>query len=152
MEQHLEVLKDNNCQVHPTRGLRPQNLFWASILGGLVANAYFEFELFAQLHNEAVNLQHVHSKYASVISPDKDLPEEFLTALLKFRYYLERAPTGILGQLKQSALEFYVSRACCRRSPEVAHTLCLCNIGPGMLQSGNSGLGSMEKKIVLYIS
>ena len=41
MEQHREMLKDTNCQAHPARSLRFQNLFWTDILAGLVASAYF---------------------------------------------------------------------------------------------------------------
>ncbi|POR38810.1 Uncharacterized protein TPAR_00995 [Tolypocladium paradoxum] len=103
-EHRQEMLKDLNGDIHPA--LRPgkQGTFWARVVGNTVFEAYFELEVYAELHCLAKELQLVHAKYATSISPTKDLPDEFLGLLLKFRHYLNQAAKGPLGQLKQSVV------------------------------------------------
>ncbi|KAL0930121.1 uncharacterized protein CTRU02_214941 [Colletotrichum truncatum] len=113
-EHRQEILKDTNGDVHPTLGrLRPINL-WARVTGETVFEAYYEYEVYTELHRLAKQLRETHSAHAASISPEKDLPDEFLDALLKFRHYLSQAAKGPLNQLKQSVVasppmrKFYV--------------------------------------------
>ena len=99
-EHRQEMIKDRNGDVHPT--LRPSRhgLFWARIIGTAVFEAYTELEVYAELHRLSKELQTLHAKYASSISPTKPLPEEFQAALLKFRHYIYQSAKGPLTQLK----------------------------------------------------
>ncbi|PNY25651.1 Uncharacterized protein TCAP_04410 [Tolypocladium capitatum] len=103
-EHRQEMLKDLNGDIHPA--LRPckQDTFWARVIGDTVFGAYLELEVYAELLRLAKELQAVHANYATSISPTKDLPDEFLGSLLKFRHYLNQAAEGPLGQLKQNVV------------------------------------------------
>lgn len=99
-EHCQEMIKDRNGDVHPT--LRPSRhgLFWARIIGTTIFRAYTELEVYTELHRLSKELQTLHAKYTSSISPTKPLPEEFQAALLKlgviasppWRKYFVREP------------------------------------------------------------
>ncbi|KAK3403434.1 hypothetical protein B0T20DRAFT_26455 [Sordaria brevicollis] len=103
LEEHrIETLKDYRGRPHPVS--QNEAIFWSRILGSLVNSAYMEVEVYNELHRQAKELKALQEKYANVISVKDDLPKEYLKALLKFRFYLNQATKGVLGQLKQSAL------------------------------------------------
>ncbi|KAI1634877.1 hypothetical protein F4809DRAFT_490954 [Biscogniauxia mediterranea] len=99
-EHRLELLKDVRGDVHPT--LKPPQgyLLWARVVGNVLVDAYLHLEIFSKLRNQATKLRALREKHAADISPGKDLPEEYLWALLKFRHYLNQAAKGPLKQLE----------------------------------------------------
>jgi hypothetical protein len=121
-EHRQEMIKDTNGQAHPVCSSRFQSEFWSRVLGDLVANAYIELEIFAELHKQAIQLRYLHSKYEPVISPTKDLPEKYLMALLKFRHYLYQAAKGSQGILKQGVVASPPIRKFFVRTPPVDKT------------------------------
>ena len=101
-EHRQEMVKDIQGNVHPTLRAGREDYFWARVIGNVVSESIFQLELFTELHGQAVHLQALRAKYEArgEISPSSDLPEEYLTALLKFRYYLNQVAKGPMNQRK----------------------------------------------------
>lgn len=60
-------------------------------LGSVIANAYLDYEVWAELHRQAHGLRPLQAKHEKDISPLEDLPEEYLDVRHKFQYYLPPA-------------------------------------------------------------
>ncbi|GAO16231.1 hypothetical protein UVI_02000140 [Ustilaginoidea virens] len=103
-EHRQEMLKDTQGSLHPTMKLPRQGLLWARVIGDVILQATLQLEFFSELHGQARKLRILHRKYEREISPLRDLPEEFLGALLKFRHYLNQVTKGPLNLLKQSVV------------------------------------------------
>ncbi|KAH8804452.1 hypothetical protein F5884DRAFT_796055 [Xylogone sp. PMI_703] len=101
-EHRQEMVNGANGLPHPLAMSGNKGIFWTRIIGKVVLEAYFELEIFTELRRQAKELQSLKSLYDGIISPSKDLPEEYLKALLKFRHYLNQAAKGPLNQLKES--------------------------------------------------
>lgn len=99
-EHRQEVLKDHLGGIHPTLKANRTAIFWGRNISNVVTEAYLQLEAYAELANQAQHLQFLHNKYAKSISPSKDLPTEFLEAILKFRYYLNQSAKGPMNLLK----------------------------------------------------
>ncbi|KAH9986731.1 hypothetical protein F4779DRAFT_304859 [Xylariaceae sp. FL0662B] len=99
-EHRLEMLKDVYGDVHPTLKPPRENLLWARVIGNVLVEAYFQLEIFSKLQKQATEVRVLREQHAANISPGKGLPEEYLSALLKFRHYLNQAAKGPLNQLK----------------------------------------------------
>ncbi|KAF7553797.1 hypothetical protein G7Z17_g3396 [Cylindrodendrum hubeiense] len=99
-EHRQEMLKDTLGQPHPAtrRGCEP--ILWSRITGNVLVEAYLPLELFSELHRQVRELQRLQKKFTEEISPLRDLPKEYLGAILKFRHYLNQAAKGPLNQLK----------------------------------------------------
>ncbi|GAP89947.2 hypothetical protein SAMD00023353_4400550 [Rosellinia necatrix] len=101
-EHRLELLKDTRGGDHPVLRTTHEDLFWARICSTLAIEAHLPLEAFADLHRQAQALQRLYRKHANKISPAEHLPEEFLNALLKFRYCLYQVARGPLISLQHS--------------------------------------------------
>ncbi|KAJ1712176.1 hypothetical protein NYO67_5650 [Aspergillus flavus] len=99
-EHRREMLKDLDGKSHPVLGFGRDNVLWARILGSVLPEAYLRLELFSELSSQARRLVAMQKRYADDISPLKDLPEAYLEALLRLRYYLTQAAKGPLSMLK----------------------------------------------------
>ncbi|EQL04262.1 hypothetical protein OCS_00012 [Ophiocordyceps sinensis CO18] len=99
-EHREEMLKDIFGDAHPVFSLGRQDIFWARVVSSMMCEAHLELEVYSDLCQQAQVLQELHAKHAVAITSEHDLPEEFLAALLKFRFYLDRAFKGPLNQLK----------------------------------------------------
>jgi hypothetical protein len=97
------MLKDTMGRDHPVFSHGQRDVLWARVIGSVVLNAYIELELFSELSSQAKTLAAMQKKYAGDISPSKDLPEEYLAALLRFQFYVNQAAKGPLGTLKFTA-------------------------------------------------
>ena len=100
-EHRKEMIKDDQGSIHPTAE-PPQESFWARIVFSMLGNVYLKFERYSKLRNQAAKLRQLREVHADNIIPRKDLPEEYLDALLKFRYYIEQTVRYILKQLKDA--------------------------------------------------
>ncbi|KAI0968498.1 hypothetical protein F4678DRAFT_482080 [Xylaria arbuscula] len=96
-EHRRELINDEKGDPEPVLKAKNQNRFWARVCSTLAVDAYLSLELFAELHRQAQALQRLHRKHAANIIPTESLPEEFLSALLRFRLYLYRAIKMSLG-------------------------------------------------------
>ncbi|KAL1863080.1 hypothetical protein VTK73DRAFT_6460 [Phialemonium thermophilum] len=99
-DHRLEMLKDREGGVQPTLEPPREGLLWARVVGNVLVEAYFQLEIFSKLRSQAATLRDLKEKYAADISSDNVLPEEYLSALLKFRHYLNQAAKGPMNQLK----------------------------------------------------
>lgn len=99
-EHRQEMLPDVRKNAHPTTSKLRIGTLWARIIGSAITESYLQVELFSELSRQAQGLQSLQSKYDGKLSPSKDLPEDYLKALLKFRYYLEQAAKGPQERLK----------------------------------------------------
>ncbi|EOD44771.1 hypothetical protein UCRNP2_8520 [Neofusicoccum parvum UCRNP2] len=122
-EHRQEMIPDSKGQSHPVFKLGREHTFWNRVIGELIANAYLRLEIWSEFHDQVVKLRALQAKYAKDISVEKDLPEEYLSALLKFQHYLNHASKGPIGQLKQGVVaspplrRFFV-----REPPEDPHS------------------------------
>ncbi|KAH7001429.1 hypothetical protein EDB80DRAFT_722255 [Ilyonectria destructans] len=113
-EHQQETMRDTLGQSHHVVRKGCEATFWSRIIGNVLTDTYLPLELFSEFHKQVQKLQRLQQKYAKEISPLKDLPEEYLDALLKFRHYLIRGSRGLLGNLKSCVMasppmrKFYV--------------------------------------------
>lgn len=103
-EHRQEVMLDTRNAKHPIFRLGREGLLWGRVVSNVLVEALITLELFSELHRLSKGLLSLSAKYRDVISPGEDLPEEYLYALLEFRYTLEQASKGPLGQLKHTAV------------------------------------------------
>lgn len=101
-EHRQELIKDILDHSHPTLTPSREHLFWARVIGSVLCEAYFELEVFSELHQQVQELVALQKNYESEISPMEDLPTEYMFALLQFRHFLNQAVKGPLAQLKQA--------------------------------------------------
>ncbi|KAM0417458.1 hypothetical protein ACHAPT_012520 [Fusarium lateritium] len=66
----------------------------------MLMDAYISLETFTELHRQAQHVRSLQDKYDTQISPEKDLPEKYMVALLRFRYFLEKTAKSPLERLK----------------------------------------------------
>lgn len=103
-EHRQELIPDSNGKPHPIFRPGRENTFWNRVIGEIIANAYLQLELWHEFRDQLANLQRLQAKYAQDISIEKDLPDEYLTAILKLQHYLNHATKGPIGQLKQGVV------------------------------------------------
>lgn len=103
-DHRQEMLKDTMGRDHPVFSHGQRDVLWARVIGSVVVNAYIELEYFSELSSQAKNLASMQEKYARDISPSKDLPKEYLEALLRFQFYVSQSAKGPLGNLKFAAV------------------------------------------------
>ncbi|KAH8198824.1 hypothetical protein TruAng_006992 [Truncatella angustata] len=99
-EHRQEMIKDIRGDIHPILKCGRGDILWARVIGTVLVESFFQLEYFAELRDQAQLLGALQRKYDAAISPDRDLPEEYLNALLKFRHYLNQVSKGALNQLK----------------------------------------------------
>ncbi|QSZ29250.1 hypothetical protein DSL72_003762 [Monilinia vaccinii-corymbosi] len=86
-EHRQEILLDTLGNRHPTLD-RP--LFWEYVIGSVVADAYGALIVWEDIGEQLTRLASLQSKYASEITPKKQLPSEYMRALLTLRYSLSQ--------------------------------------------------------------
>lgn len=101
-EHRTEMIKDAYGQAHPRLDKTRKNIFWARVSGQVLLDAYYDLEIFAGLEKQARDLRVLQVKHAAATSHSRDLPQEYLRAIIKFRYYLEGATKPPLTQLRQN--------------------------------------------------
>ncbi|KAM3528889.1 hypothetical protein NHJ13051_002163 [Beauveria bassiana] len=99
-DHRQEMLKDTQGCVHPVTNRLREHRLWARITSTILIDSYISLETFTELHRQAQQLRILQTKYAREISPQNDLPEEYMTALLRFRYFLEKTAKSPLERLK----------------------------------------------------
>lgn len=99
-EHRKEMMKDAAGRAHPDLRQTQKGVFWARVSGNVLFDAYYESDMFTDLEKQARNLRVLHKKHDAVISPSKDLPEDYLRAILKFQYSLFGAYQPPLIQLR----------------------------------------------------
>lgn len=103
-DHRQETLKDLNGNTHPLLSRDRSQFLWAHIIGSVVSKAYLDLELFTELSSQARKLVLLQRQYAEDISPARDLPEEYLEGLLRFRFYLTHGVAEPLSNLKYAVV------------------------------------------------
>jgi hypothetical protein len=96
----LEVLKDTRGHSHPVFNAGREDQLWHKVIKNVVANAHVSLEVWSELFAQVKELRKLQAKHARNISPEKDLPEDYLNALLRFQHYLTQAAKGPKSILK----------------------------------------------------
>lgn len=99
-DHRQETLKDLNGNTPPLLSSDCSEVFWAHIIGSVVSKAYLDLELFSELSSQAKKLVSLQRQYADDISPSRNLPEEYIDALLRFRYYIDQGAAEPLNNLR----------------------------------------------------
>ncbi|KAF4465625.1 hypothetical protein FALBO_7523 [Fusarium albosuccineum] len=99
-DHRQEMIKDYYNRDHPATEKGREGVWWGRIIGNLLDEAYIPIETFSELCDQATQLRELQTKHESIISPTKDLPQDFLEALLRFHHFLNQATKGPLGQLR----------------------------------------------------
>ncbi|KAI0869427.1 hypothetical protein GGS24DRAFT_163939 [Hypoxylon argillaceum] len=95
-------MKEHLITVNPTTKSPLDDLQWSRVISSVLFESFAQVESFTELRNQATRLRELSRKYGPELSPQKDLPEEYLAALLRFRHYLNQLTKGAMGQLKLS--------------------------------------------------
>ncbi|EEU34289.1 uncharacterized protein NECHADRAFT_50192 [Fusarium vanettenii 77-13-4] len=103
-DHRQEMLKDSQGRSHPATNKQREHIVWARITGTILSDAYINLEAFTELHRQAQHVRSLQDKYNTKISPEKDLPEEYMVALLRFRYFLEKEAKTPLQRLKKAVV------------------------------------------------
>jgi hypothetical protein len=76
--------------------------FWGAVIGSVLSISHIDLEIFSELRRQAAGLRRLQAKYEGKLSPLKDLPEEYLLAILRFRFSLNHmARNSFLRGLKE---------------------------------------------------
>ena len=102
-EHRLELVKDRRGRVHPMAEGHGEEFFWERIIGTVLSDTNSELEVWSELHTQIEKLESLQAKYADDISPEEDLPAQYLDAILRFQHYLIYASKMLLDQLKHDA-------------------------------------------------
>lgn len=90
-EHRLEMLVDFNGLPNPDLEPKHEVEYWTRVLYDCTFTDYLHFEMFTELFIQAEALQQLHKSHAAAIQPERDLPESYMHAILKFRYFLNEA-------------------------------------------------------------
>lgn len=101
-DHRQELLIDTSGKNHPILQPHREDVFWQRVITNVFGESYLLLEIFSELSRQAQHTRELQIKYNSQIVPEKTLPEDYLKALLKFRYYLSQAAKGPLNMLKIS--------------------------------------------------
>lgn len=90
-EHRLEMLVDKNGVPNPDLESKHEVEYWTRVLYDSVFIDYLHFEMFTELFTQAEALQQLYRSNSATIQPERDLPEPYMHAILKFRYFLNEA-------------------------------------------------------------
>ena len=104
--QALYECKEHRPEMIEWKGTTPDPLaktlpdLWQEVIKAVVTDAYMLLGTWKELLEQLRDVQSLQKKYAPEISVDKELPTEYLIALLKFRFCLNQSARGPLGILR----------------------------------------------------
>lgn len=105
-DHSMESMLDSNGKPHPLAHKLHEPKLWAKLVTQMSAESFWKLETMTLLHREARKLSALHKEYKNQFKPTEQLPEEFRTALYRFRFYLRKACKDPLVTLK---IEFEAS-------------------------------------------
>ena len=103
-QHRQEVVKDVHGSTHPIFKPHREQVFWNRVLGDIVSDAYLPLEVYAELWRQVRELKGLQERYLRDIKPDKELPPEYLDALLLFQHFLSQAAKGPIEKLKRHVM------------------------------------------------
>ena len=146
-EHRKELIKDTGGNTHPVLGEGRKNIFWARVMGNMLSEAYLPLETFSELKRQVQDLQALQAKHAASISPLKDLPKEYLHALVQFQYSLGQAARNRMAQLKQHAVASPPLRGYYIREPPLS----VSSLNPVILARPGMKMGRLEHELLVLL-
>ncbi|KAK3900268.1 hypothetical protein C8A05DRAFT_17403 [Staphylotrichum tortipilum] len=141
-EHRQEMIKDTRGEAHPIfRGLNV-NVFWERVIGNVLLRSHAELEMFSELRRQAEELKRLQAKYEGTLSPLKDLPEDYLIGILRFRMFLIQLSKEWLNELKTTVMSSPPLRSFVVRMPAENLNKILLTSKPGLKQN------AVEKHLV----
>ncbi|KAK4234779.1 hypothetical protein C8A03DRAFT_46958 [Achaetomium macrosporum] len=101
-EHRQEMLKDTNGKTHLVLQALNIGVFWERVVGTVLVSSHIELEIFSELKRQAEEVKRLQVKYSGALSPLKNLPEEYLIGILRFRFFLDQLAKEWLNDLKMS--------------------------------------------------
>lgn len=98
-EHRQEKLLDTFGHRHPWLD---KPLFWEYIIGNAVSDAYGSLIVWENIERQLTHLASLQKKYMAQITPTKQLPSEYMKALLTLRYALTQMQKSPIDQLKMA--------------------------------------------------
>ncbi|KAJ8059290.1 hypothetical protein OCU04_012254 [Sclerotinia nivalis] len=112
-EHRNDSLLDTNGNPHPT-GPHTHD-FWGRVVRNIIGDGYTNYETWFLLYRQSAILCTLKEKYKNEISYDKQLPKEYIVAILKFKELLKiscEAPIHYLQNIQSSPpLRHHFTRA-----------------------------------------
>lgn len=118
-EHRQEKLLDTNGNVHPVLG---KPLFWERVIRNVLSHAYGLLVAWDNVSQQLDHLAALQSKYSNVINPQRQLPKEYLEALLTFRYSLSQMKKAPVLCLKTGLVASPPFRSRAVREPQMPGT------------------------------
>lgn len=147
-DHRQEILKDFQGNDHPVFSHGREEILWERIIGSVVSEAYLELEIFSELSSQANKLASLQRTCADNISPLKDLPQEYLEALLQFHHYVNQAAKGPLASLKFAGVASPPMRKFfAREPPPNSHTTKIVVMSKPDIQ-----MDKVEKQLIWLLS
>ncbi len=143
-EHRQEMMKDTDGKPHPIFSRMNPNAetFWDRVIGVVLTSSHVELEIFAELRRQAEELRCLQDKYAGKLSPLEDLPEDYLVAILRFRFFLGQMAKEWLKDLKTTVASSPPMRHLFVREPAQDYNKILIKMKPGVK------LNAVEKEVV----
>ncbi|KAK4140966.1 uncharacterized protein C8A04DRAFT_31512 [Dichotomopilus funicola] len=102
-EHRQELIPDTRGQPHPVfKG--QMSVFWERVIGNTLLSSHVQLEVFSELRRQAEELRKLQAKYEGKLSPLKDLPEDYLLGILRFRHFINQLAKEWLNDLKTSVV------------------------------------------------
>ncbi|KAF2840650.1 hypothetical protein M501DRAFT_1023066 [Patellaria atrata CBS 101060] len=121
-EHRRETMLDTRGHRHPDFNPTPSTLFWNRVIVNVTSWAFSRVEIWGRLRDMVAELCRLQTVYADDISPDKDLPEPYKSALLSFYFHLTQFVKGSIGSLKTGFIPSPPIRPCFVREPQEPHS------------------------------
>ncbi|RDW93396.1 uncharacterized protein DSM5745_00718 [Aspergillus mulundensis] len=102
-DHRREMLKDPKGNRHPLLLDSRNHIIWARSLESMLVEAHVELETFSELSRQAKQVALLQVKHSAVILPSQPLPDEYLEALLTFRYFITDALKKQIHKLVHAA-------------------------------------------------
>jgi hypothetical protein len=100
-DHRQESVPDFNGQLHPITDRLNEHILWGRVTHAMIADAYYDFEFANELLRQAVELTAWQKTYENKIKPTDDLPVDYLSSLIRFKYFLEVAVKNQCQKLKK---------------------------------------------------
>jgi hypothetical protein len=145
-EHRQEMLKDTNGKPHPVLQALKMEVFWERVIGNVMLAAHVQLETFSELARQAEELGRLQAKYARTLSPLKDLPEEYLVAILRFRFFINQLAKDWLNDLKTTVVASPPMRSFFVRFPAENLNNIVITSKPGLKQN------AVEKELLWLLT
>lgn len=98
------MITDTKGKPHPIFKDLNIDTFWERVILNVLPGAHVELDIFSELRRQPEALKRPQEKCASRLSPLDNLPDEYLVAILRLRFYLSQMANEWLNILKTTVV------------------------------------------------